>query len=61
MTVIEAFSLGKPVIATDIGFMHEAMSAVGMNTVFRICAANMGKSPETNMKISTRSQSILQI
>lgn len=34
MTVIEAFSLGKPVIATDIGFMHEAVSAVGMNTVF---------------------------
>lgn len=34
MTVIEAFSLGKPVIATDIGFMHEAISAVGMNTVF---------------------------
>lgn len=34
MTVIEAFSLGKPVIATDIGFMHEAISAVGINTVF---------------------------
>ena len=25
---------GEPVIATDIGFMHEAISAVGMNTVF---------------------------
>lgn len=34
MTVIEAFSLGKPVIATDIGFMHETISTVGMNTVF---------------------------
>ena len=36
MTVLEAFSLGKPVVATDIGFMHEAIKEQGMDTVFSI-------------------------
>lgn len=34
MTVIEAFSLSKPVVATDVGFMHEAIADIGMDTVF---------------------------
>lgn len=34
MVVLEAFSLGKPVIATDIGFMHEAITEQGMDTTF---------------------------
>ncbi len=36
MTVLESFSLGKPVIATDVGFMREAIKEQGMNTVFPI-------------------------
>lgn len=41
MVVIEAFSLGKPVVATDIGFMHEAIAEQNMDTVFPL--GNMEK------------------